>query len=90
MPKLWAPLERSVETLSSKHLQRPGRSFGVRIQVATELLHRLRLQQVVLDPVMGDEGRIYVDEDVIPAYKGLLRDADLILPNQFELEYGQP
>lgn len=39
---------------------------------------------------MGDEGRIYVDEDVIPAYRGLLRDADLILPNQFELEYGQP
>ncbi|KAL8999459.1 MAG: hypothetical protein Q9169_001664 [Polycauliona sp. 2 TL-2023] len=40
----------------------------------------------VIDPVMGDEGRLYVDEDVIPAYKGLVRDADLILPNQFELE----
>ncbi|KAL8844869.1 MAG: hypothetical protein Q9176_000541 [Flavoplaca citrina] len=40
----------------------------------------------VLDPVMGDEGRIYVDEDVIPAYKRLLRNADLILPNQFELQ----
>ncbi|KAL8733825.1 MAG: hypothetical protein Q9166_001813 [cf. Caloplaca sp. 2 TL-2023] len=35
---------------------------------------------------MGDEGRIYVSEDVVPAYKGLLRDADLILPNQFEAE----
>lgn len=42
----------------------------------------------VLDPVMGDDGRIYVNEDVVPAYKGLLRDADLILPNQFEAEYG--
>ncbi|KAL8929634.1 MAG: hypothetical protein Q9172_000430 [Xanthocarpia lactea] len=41
----------------------------------------------VLDPVMGDEGRLYVDEDVVPAYKSLLRDADLILPNQFELEW---
>ncbi|KAL8787267.1 MAG: hypothetical protein Q9213_002315 [Squamulea squamosa] len=51
-----------------------------------ELLRSLRLPQLVLDPVMGDEGRIYVDEDVVPAYKGLLRDADLILPNQFELE----
>ncbi|KAL8682751.1 MAG: hypothetical protein Q9186_001262 [Xanthomendoza sp. 1 TL-2023] len=40
----------------------------------------------VLDPVMGDEGRLYVNEDVVPAYKGLLRDADLILPNQFEAE----
>lgn len=40
----------------------------------------------VLDPVMGDEGRIYVSDEVVPAYKTLLRDADLILPNQFEAE----
>ncbi|MCJ1227424.1 putative pyridoxal kinase [Toensbergia leucococca] len=40
----------------------------------------------VLDPVMGDDGKIYVNKDVIPAYKNLLRDADLILPNQFEAE----
>lgn len=36
---------------------------------------------------MGDEGKIYVSEEVVPAYKSLLRDADLILPNQFEAEY---
>lgn len=41
----------------------------------------------VLDPVMGDQGRLYVNEDVVPAYKSILRDADLILPNQFEAEY---
>ncbi|KAL8825303.1 MAG: hypothetical protein Q9191_004499 [Dirinaria sp. TL-2023a] len=40
----------------------------------------------VLDPVMGDEGRLYVSDAVVPAYKALLRDADLILPNQFEAE----
>jgi pyridoxine kinase len=40
----------------------------------------------VLDPVMGDNGRIYVDEDELPVYRDLLRDADLILPNQFEAE----
>ncbi|KAM0799362.1 pyridoxine kinase [Usnea florida] len=40
----------------------------------------------VLDPVMGDQERLYVNEDVVPAYKNLLRDADLILPNQFEAE----
>ena len=44
------------------------------------------LQILVLDPVIGDEGRIYVSEAVVPAYKALLRDADLILPNQFEAE----
>ena len=40
----------------------------------------------ILDPVMGDQGRLYVNPDVVPAYKSLLRDADLILPNQFEVE----
>jgi pyridoxine kinase len=40
----------------------------------------------VLDPVMGDNGRIYVDADSLPVYKTLLHDADLILPNQFEAE----
>ena len=35
---------------------------------------------------MGDNGRIYVDEDELPVYKDLLRHADLILPNQFEAE----
>lgn len=41
----------------------------------------------VLDPVMGDEGKLYIPEDEVPAYKALLREADLILPNQFEAEY---
>lgn len=40
----------------------------------------------VLDPVMGDNGRLYVAEDVVPAYKSLINSADLILPNQFEAE----
>ncbi|KUI66360.1 hypothetical protein VM1G_01418 [Cytospora mali] len=40
----------------------------------------------VLDPVMGDNGRLYVADDVVPAYKSLLPNADLILPNQFEAE----
>lgn len=40
----------------------------------------------VLDPVMGDNGRLYVADDVAPAYKKLLNHADLILPNQFEAE----
>ena len=35
---------------------------------------------------MGDQGKLYVNEDVVPVYKKLLREADLILPNQFEAE----
>lgn len=42
----------------------------------------------VLDPVMGDEGEIYVGKDVIPVYQDLLKQklCDVITPNQFELE----
>ena len=40
----------------------------------------------VLDPVMGDNGRLYVAEDTVPVYESLLKDAELILPNQFEAE----
>nr|POF20009.1 proliferating cell nuclear antigen [Quercus suber] len=40
----------------------------------------------ILDPVMGDHGRIYVAEETVPVYKSLIKDADLILPNQFEAE----
>ncbi|KAK4230664.1 Ribokinase-like protein [Podospora fimiseda] len=40
----------------------------------------------VLDPVMGDNGNLYVTRDVVPVYKGLVGGADLILPNQFEAE----
>jgi len=39
---------------------------------------------------MGDNGKIYVNEDTVPAYKSLLKDADLILPNQFEAECVLP
>lgn len=42
--------------------------------------------RLVLDPVMGDQGRLYVSEAVVPVYRGLLEYADLIVPNQFEAE----
>lgn len=44
----------------------------------------------ILDPVMGDNGHLYVAEGVVPAYKDMIKDADLILPNQFEAEYKEP
>lgn len=39
----------------------------------------------LLDPVLGDNGRLYVSSDVIPIYKQLLFICDLITPNQFEV-----
>ncbi|KAF3055718.1 putative pyridoxal kinase C6F6.11c [Daldinia childiae] len=59
--------------------------------IGKELKHKSKAQKPgsffwVLDPVMGDNGRLYVAEDVVPAYKNLIQYADLILPNQFEAE----
>ncbi|KAL2889279.1 pyridoxal kinase [Ceratocystis lukuohia] len=40
----------------------------------------------VLDPVMGDNGKLYVAPEVVPAYKSIIQYADLISPNKFEAE----
>lgn len=40
-----------------------------------------------LDPVMGDDGALYVNKDVPSIYRNIMRDADMIMPNQFEVEY---
>ncbi|XP_071954997.1 pyridoxal kinase-like [Antedon mediterranea] len=41
----------------------------------------------VCDPVMGDNGRFYVPEELMPIYRDeLLPLADIVTPNQFEAE----
>lgn len=42
----------------------------------------------VCDPVMGDQGHLYVDDACVEAYRRLLKEGhvDVITPNQFELE----
>jgi len=46
----------------------------------------------VLDPVMGDQGRLYVGEELVRGYKSAIGDGtgvegpDLVVPNGFELE----
>ncbi|WPK26426.1 hypothetical protein PUMCH_003780 [Australozyma saopauloensis] len=48
----------------------------------------------VCDTVMGDQGHLYVNNSCVDAYRKLLstKIADVITPNQFELEllYGKP
>ncbi|AEY96912.1 FAEL076Cp [Eremothecium gossypii FDAG1] len=42
----------------------------------------------LMDPVMGDEDQLYVDKDVVPAYRELVESGsvDILTPNQFEME----
>ncbi|CUM46547.1 uncharacterized protein AC631_05879 [Debaryomyces fabryi] len=62
------------------------------IAVINENIKSLKLNNnnlmYLLDPVMGDQGFLYVDESCIDEYKKILEDriVDIITPNQFELE----
>ncbi|CRG93741.1 pyridoxine kinase, putative [Plasmodium gallinaceum] len=40
----------------------------------------------ICDPVMGDNGKLYVDNGVVNTYKNFISFADIITPNQYELE----
>ncbi|KAF8245977.1 Ribokinase-like protein [Wilcoxina mikolae CBS 423.85] len=53
-------------------------------EIAKEVKETKRSCFWLLDPVMGDQGKLYVSEGVVPVYKSLVPHADLIVPNQFE------
>ena len=38
------------------------------------------------DPVLGDNGLLYVPEEMVGAYKKILHIPNILTPNQFELE----
>ncbi|CAK1580310.1 unnamed protein product [Parnassius mnemosyne] len=56
-----------------------------------EIIKKLRQKNpnliYVCDPVMGDNGKMYVPEDILPVYRDTVVPlADIITPNQFEAE----
>ncbi|GJJ11422.1 hypothetical protein Clacol_005655 [Clathrus columnatus] len=55
-------------------------------KLAKKLRSRFPNLIYLLDPVMGDEGEMYVSEDVIPIYRELLPLSTIITPNYFEVE----
>ncbi|EJF58096.1 Ribokinase-like protein [Dichomitus squalens LYAD-421 SS1] len=54
--------------------------------LAQRLRHRSPKLIYLLDPVLGDSGRLYVSPDVVPIYKNALHLATIITPNWFEVE----
>lgn len=59
------------------------------VEVLRGFLGRLGLDAaLVVDPVLGDNGRLYVHENVVPQYQRLLKECSVALttPNQFEFE----
>eukprot|EP00041_Stephanoeca_diplocostata_P008116 m.116663 g.116663 ORF g.116663 m.116663 type:complete len:314 (-) comp17182_c0_seq2:264-1205(-) len=57
------------------------------VKIVTKLKEINPSIQYVCDPVMGDNGKLYVPKDLVPRYKNsVIRLADVITPNQFEVE----
>ncbi|KAJ7272597.1 bud site selection protein 16 [Mycena haematopus] len=58
--------------------------------VVADLVEKLRSEKpgliYVLDPVLGDSGRLYVAPDVIPVYRRMLPFSTVSTPNWFEVE----
>lgn len=61
------------------------------LQAVVEIAYKLKKINpgltYVCDPVLGDEGKLYVPEDLVEMYKTLvLPVVDVLTPNQFEAE----
>ncbi|KAJ3325090.1 hypothetical protein HDV06_004846 [Boothiomyces sp. JEL0866] len=48
--------------------------------------HKRKGLTIVVDPVLGDDNKLYVSDEQIPIYKQMIALADLITPNGFEAE----
>jgi len=53
-------------------------------------LTRMKLKNndtfIAIDPVMGDNGKLYVDSSCVTEYRQMVSDANLLTPNAFEAE----
>ncbi len=61
------------------------------VNAISQLIRAWQLEQIrgtyILDPVLGDNGRVYVDNKLVTAMRdNLLPLANFVTPNQFELE----
>ncbi|XP_014091346.1 pyridoxal kinase [Bactrocera oleae] len=63
-------------------------SFLKRISYIVKKLREINPRLIyVCDPVMGDNGEMYVPEDLLPIYRDeIIPLADIITPNQYEVE----
>ncbi|XP_018329377.2 pyridoxal kinase [Agrilus planipennis] len=63
-------------------------SFLLKIADLVKHLKRVNPNLIyVCDPVLGDNGKLYVPEELVPLYKNVITPlADILTPNQFEAE----
>lgn len=61
---------------------------AVGIDLLSENMNKFEKSVKIVDPIMGDNGQVYCNPQLIVSYKSMLtkNDIDCLLPNQFELE----
>ncbi|KAA1470285.1 Ribokinase-like protein [Dentipellis sp. KUC8613] len=65
----------------------PGAEALTAVAELAKRLHEQNSELIyLLDPVIGDSGKMYVAPDVVPIYRSLLPWATVITPNWFEVE----
>lgn len=89
-------LQEIVETMEKNELLNPdrlltgyipnGEALSAVKDIATKLRRRHPKLIYLLDPVLGDSGKLYVSRDVIPVYQSMLPLSTIITPNWFEVE----
>ena len=58
------------------------------IEIVAALIKRLKCKTVLIDPVLGDHGKLYVSQSIAEAIRDLLVPlATIIMPNAFELSW---
>ncbi|EIW75151.1 bud site selection protein 16 [Coniophora puteana RWD-64-598 SS2] len=89
-------LERIIASMKHIGLLRPDRLLTgyTSSAEALQVVHKLAadLRQInpdlvyLLDPVLGDSGKLYVSPETVPVYRAMLPLATVITPNWFEVE----
>lgn len=89
MPRIiaeWKQLDIRFDAIYTGYLGSPRQ-----IQIVSEFINDFRQLDslVVIDPVLGDNGRLYTnfDEQMITEMRHLIQQADVITPNMTELFY---
>ncbi|KAJ6561154.1 Ribokinase-like protein [Mycena vulgaris] len=91
-----AELTEIFQGLERNHLLFPDRLLtgyipgAEGLSAVADLVDKLKSEKpdliYLLDPVLGDSGRLYVAPDVIPVYRRMLAHSTIITPNWFEVE----
>ncbi|GJE93870.1 pyridoxal kinase [Phanerochaete sordida] len=91
-----AELTAVLENMEKNRLLQPERLLtgyipgSEALSVVLGLAQKLREKNpeliYLLDPVLGDSGKLYVSPDVIPIYRAMLPLSTIITPNWFEVE----